>query len=178
MLNMKMLKVLIICTIGFHFTGCNTTEQERKKQTQEPFVASWESLSNHNEAPKWFEEAKFGIYFHWGVYSVPAYGNEWYPRWMHIEGQDIYEHHLKTYGHPSEFGYHDFVPMFKAEKFNAEEWAELFKKPGARFAGPVAEHHDGFSMWDSEITPWNVMDKGPKRDITGELKQAISSRGL
>ncbi len=79
---------------------------------------------------------------------------------MHIEGNDVYEHHLETYGHPSEFGYHDFVPLFKAEKFNADEWADLFVKAGARFAGPVAEHHDGFAMWDSKTTPWNAMGMG------------------
>ncbi|MFC2081547.1 alpha-L-fucosidase, partial [Bacteroidota bacterium] len=114
----------------------------------------------------------------WGVYSVPAFDNEWYPRWMHFEGTKVYAHHLKTYGHPSEFGYHDFVPMFKAEQFNADEWADLFVKAGARFAGPVAEHHDGFSMWDSKATPWNAKQMGPKRDITGELAEAIKDRGM
>ncbi len=142
------------------------------------YEPNWESLGQHEAAPQWFQDAKFGIYFHWGVYTVPAYGSEWYPRWMHFEGHEIYEHHLATYGHPSEFGYHDFVPMFKAEKFNADEWAELFEKAGARFAGPVAEHHDGFSMWDSKATPWNAKDMGPKRDITGELAEAIRERDM
>ena len=138
------------------------------------YFPDWQSLARHEEAPEWFRDAKFGIYFHWGVYSVPAYGNEWYPRWMHMEDyvrgedQNYYEHHVKTYGHPSEFGYHDFVPMFKAEHFDAEEWALLFKAAGAKFAGPVAEHHDGFAMWDSDVTPWNVMDMGPKRDIKAQ----------
>ena len=138
----------------------------------DPYAADWESLSKHNASPDWFRDAKLGIYFHWGVYSVPAYGSEWYPRQMHFENHDIYRHHVETYGHPSEFGYHDFVPMFTAENFDAEEWAELFQKAGARFAGPVAEHHDGFSMWDSEVSPWNVADMGPKKDITGELAKA------
>jgi alpha-L-fucosidase len=142
------------------------------------YEPNWESLAQHEAAPQWFQDAKFGIYFHWGVYTVPAYGSEWYPRWMHFEGNDIYEHHLATYGHPSEFGYHDFVPMFKAENFNADEWAELFLKAGARFAGPVAEHHDGFSIWDSKATPWNAKEMGPKRDITGELSEAIKDRDM
>ena len=142
------------------------------------YEPSWESLGQHEAAPEWFRDAKFGIYFHWGVYSVPAFGSEWYPRWMHFEGDPIYEHHLATYGHPSEFGYHDFVPMFKAENFNADEWADLFAKAGARFAGPVAEHHDGFAMWDSKATPWNAKQMGPKRDITGELAEAIRERDL
>jgi len=96
---------------------------------------------------------------------------------MHFPGMTNH-YHTKHFGPPGEFGYHDFVPLFKAEYFDAEEWADLFKKAGARFAGPVAEHHDGYSMWDSDITPWNVMDKGPKRDILGELEKAIHTRDM
>ena len=142
------------------------------------FTADWESLSKHEASPEWFRDAKLGIYFHWGVYSVPAYGNEWYPRHMHQVGNPVYEHHVNTYGHPSEFGYHDFVPLFQAENFNAVEWAELFQKAGARFAGPVAEHHDGFAMWDSDATPWNVADMGPKKDITGLLAAELKKRDI
>jgi len=148
------------------------------KPVSKIYEPTWESLGTHEAAPEWFRDAKLGIYFHWGVYSVPAYGNEWYPRWMHFEGNDYFEHHLENYGHPSEFGYHDFVPMFKAENFDADEWADLFIKAGARFAGPVAEHHDGFAMWDSKATPWNAADMGPKRDITGELASAIRERNM
>lgn len=166
--------LLLVILIGYYWKS-NAGQKDR---VAEKYSADWESLSQHNEEPEWFKDAKLGIYFHWGVYSVPAYGGEWYPRWMHFEGNNTYEHHLEKYGHPSEFGYHDFVPMFKAEKFNADEWADLFLKAGARFAGPVAEHHDGFSMWDSDATPWNSMDKGPKRDITGELKESITDRGM
>ena len=152
----------------------------RSPEVTEPetYSPDWESLAKHQASPEWFQDAKLGIYFHWGVYSVPAYGSEWYPRNMHFENHDIYKHHLETYGHPSEFGYHDFVPMFRAEYFDAEEWADLFQKAGARFAGPVAEHHDGFSMWDSEVTPWNVADMGPKKDITGELATALRKRDI
>lgn len=89
-----------------------------------------------------------------------------------------YKHHIEAYGELSEFGYHNFVPMFKAENFDAKKWADLFKKAGVRFAGPVAEHHDGFSMWDSDFTPWNAIDKEPKKDITGELKKAITEDGM
>ena len=145
-----------------------------------PYKADWDSLKEHNEAPEWFRDAKFGIYFHWGVYSVPAYGNEWYPKWMHAKQgrRSYYQHHVETYGEPDRFGYHDFVPMLKAEHFDAEDWADLFEKAGARYAGPVCEHHDGYSMWDSDVTPWNAADTGPKRDITGELEKAIRSRGM
>jgi len=161
-------------------TGCGSLvkKSSKEKESQLEYEESWESLARHNEQPDWFQDAKLGIYFHWGIFSVPAFGDEWYPRWMHFETRDEYKHHLKTYRQPSEFGYHDFVPMFRAQNFNSEEWAELFKKAGARFAGPVAEHHDGFSMWDSEITPWNAMDKGPQKDITGELEKSIKDRGM
>jgi len=142
------------------------------------YKENWESLSAHEEAPEWFQDAKLGIYLHWGVYSVPAFGNEWYPRNMHLKNRKEHKHHIETYGKLDEFGYHDFVPMFKAENFDALKWAQLFKKAGAKFAGPVAEHHDGFSMWDSKVTPWNAKNMGPMKDITGELKKAISDQGL
>jgi len=142
------------------------------------YEPTWESLAEYDEAAAWFKDAKFGIYAHWGVLSVPAYANDWYPRNMHIEGTDEYNHHVETYGHPSKFGYHDFVPMFKAEKFSADAWAGLFVKAGAKFAGVVAEHHDGWSNWDSDINPWNAMDMGPHRDLVGELEKAIHGRGL
>lgn len=171
-------KIFIFSLFVIVLTGCGVKKPSQNEQRKVKYEESWESLAKHNEEPEWFQDAKLGIYFHWGVYSVPAYGNEWYPRWMHFEGSDIYKHHLSTYGHPSKFGYHDFVPLFKAENFNAEEWAELFKKAGAKFAGPVAEHHDGFSMWASKVNPWNAGDKGPKRDITGELDKAIKGRGM
>ncbi len=144
------------------------------------YTADWESLKKRNPAPEWFRDAKFGIYFHWGVYCVPAFGSEWYPRNMYNKSGSSpeYKHHVETHGDPGKFGYPDFVPDFRAEKFDADEWADLFAKAGARFAGPVAEHHDGYSMWASKMTPWNVMDTGPKRDLTGELAKAIRQRGM
>lgn len=144
----------------------------------EKYQPNFESLSRHEAAPEWLQDAKLGIYFHWGVYSVPAFGTEWYPCRMYIKNRSEYTHHVETYGDPTEFGYHDFVPMFKAEYFDADEWALLFKKAGARFAGPVAEHHDGFSMWDSDVNPWNAADMGPKRDIVGELAKAIRKQDM
>ncbi len=144
-----------------------------------PYRADWESLKEHQEAPDWFRDAKIGIYFHWGVYTVPAYGNEWYAQRMHLKtGRSYYQHHVQTYGEPDRYPYHNFIPQFKAEKFNAADWADLFVQAGARFAGPVCEHHDGYSMWASKLTPWSVGDTGPKRDVTGELEKAIRARGL
>jgi alpha-L-fucosidase len=138
---------------------------------------TWASLTTHT-APSWFDDAKFGIYFHWGPYSVPAFGYEWYSRDMYIEGTQCNKFHNLVYGPPSKFGYKDFIPQFHAEKFNPEEWAALFRKAGAKFAGPVAEHCDGFSMWDSKVNPWNAARMGPKRDVVGEMSRAIRGEGL
>ena len=160
-----------IFTILFLLSSLFTTAQKHYEE-------NWESLAKHEEAPKWFADAKLGIYFHWGVYSVPAFGSEWYPSRMYNPENEVYKHHVETYGDPQEYGYDKFVPLFKAENFNAEEWAELFKMSGARFAGPVAEHHDGYSMWASKLTPWNTMSIGPNRDITGELAKAIKGQDL
>ena len=142
------------------------------------FKPDWPSLCNHQPAPEWFRDAKYGIYMHWGVYSVPAFGSEWYPRNMHMKDSREHRHHVETYGDPSEFGYHDFVPLFKAWHFDPDDWAALFAKSGAKYAGLVAEHHDGFAMWDSELTPWNAKDKGPERDIVGELAAAVRAHGM
>ena len=142
-----------------------------------PFKDNWESLSAF-EVPKWYRRAKFGIFIHWGVYSVPAYDSEWYSRNMYIQGSKAYEHHLATYGKHTEFGYKDFIPMFKAEKFDADKWAELFEKAGAKYVVPVAEHHDGFQMYKSEVSHWNAYEMGPKRDVLGELSEAFKKRGM
>ncbi|MDR0535632.1 MAG: alpha-L-fucosidase [Puniceicoccales bacterium] len=142
------------------------------------FQADWKNFAEHYQIPDWFRDAKFGIFIHWGVYSVPAFGSEWYPRNMYVEGSSVYKHHLKTYGPQTKFGYKDFVPLFKAEKFDASEWAALFKASGAKYVVPVAEHHDGFSMYASDRNPWNAVAMGPKRDILGELKKSIEGAGL
>ncbi|MGI9427455.1 MAG: alpha-L-fucosidase [Bythopirellula sp.] len=142
------------------------------------YQPNWDSLAAHDEAPDWFADAKLGIYFHWGIYSVPAFATEWYPHRMHFAGNKIRKHHEATYGPLTEFGYHDFVPMFKAEHFDPADWAELFQQAGARFAGPVAQHHDGFAMWASTVNKWNVKDRGPQRDITGELAQELRKRDM
>lgn len=110
---------------------------------QGPYTDSWESLSEH-QTPEWFRKAKLGIFIHWGPYSVPAFGSEWYSRNMYREGTMEFEHHQKTYGLQKDFGYKDFIPMLKAERFDPEAWAELFEEAGAKYVIPVAEHHDGF----------------------------------
>ena len=114
------------------------------------FRDSWESLSQFR-VPAWYRDAKFGIFIHWGVYSVPAFANEWYSRNMYIQGTPEFEHHVKTYGPQREFGYKDFIPLFRAEKFRPEEWADLFREAGARYVVPVAEHHDGFQIGRAHV---------------------------
>ncbi|WP_343330180.1 alpha-L-fucosidase [Polaribacter staleyi] len=171
-----MSRIVVLMLSLLFLVSCSKNEEvkiKRTKKTEEIYQANWESLSKHNETPEWFTDAKFGIYFHWGVYSVPAYGSEWYPWNMYKKGSSEYEHHREIYGAQEEFGYHKFVPQFTAEKFNADEWVSLFKKAGAKFAGPVAQHHDGFAMWKSTVNPWNSFNKGPKRDITGEIAAAV-----
>ncbi|WP_420239593.1 alpha-L-fucosidase [Telmatobacter bradus] len=115
------------------------------------------------------------FFIHWGLYSIPAHVNEWYIR--HMYTTDV-EWHTKHYGPPNQFGYKDFIPLFKAEKFDPHAWADLFAQSGARYVIPVAEHHDGFAMWDSDLTPWCAGKMGPKRDLIGELAAAIRQRNL
>jgi len=141
------------------------------------FEPTWQSLRTHS-VPDWYQDAKFGIFIHWGLYAVPAFGNEWYPRNMYLPGTLEYEHHLKTYGPHTQFGYKDFIPMFKAEKYDAQAWADLFLKSGAKFVVPVAEHHDGFPMYDCSLSEWCAAKMGPKRDLIGELAEAVRHKGM
>ena len=141
-----------------------------------------QSLSNWNdvkrEVPEWFRDAKFGLFFHWGPYSVPAFENEWYSRNMYAKGSSQNKHHKNTYGNLNEFGYKEFFPMFTGEKFDPDEWADLVVRSGAKYAGPVTEHADNFSMWNSKVNPINCVNYGPKRDITGECVKAFRSKGI
>lgn len=137
---------------------------------------NWSAVSK--EAPEWFRDAKFGLFFHWGPYCVPAFENEWYSRNMYAKGLEQNIYHEKTYGNLHDFGYKDFYPMMKGEKFDPEEWAALVKRSGARYAGPVTEHADNFSMWDSKINPVNSMNYGPGRDVVGECLEAFRRNGI
>lgn len=140
------------------------------------FEANWESLSK-NPIPEWMKDAKFGIYTHWSVFSVPAHGGPDYIKNLYAgpeaDEKGTYSYHVEKYGTLDKFGYKDFIPMFKAEKFNADEWVGLMHESGARFGGILLVHHDGFCLWDSDHTRWNSMDMGPKRDLYGEIAQAV-----
>jgi alpha-L-fucosidase len=141
------------------------------------FKPSWESLKQYT-VPEWYRDSKFGIFIHWGVYAVPAFGNEWYSRNMYVQGTDEFKHHVATYGPHSAFGYKDFIPQLTGAQFDATAWAELFRQAGARYVVPVAEHHDGFAMYDSSFSKWNAVQMGPHRDVIGELAAAIRQQGL
>lgn len=142
--------------------------------------------------PDWYRDAKLGIFIHWGPYCVPEYGSEWYPRLMYMDDQVlapngkvktntasyIYEHHVKYWGSPGEFGYKDFIPLFTGEQFDPDFWMQLFREAGAKYVVAVAEHHDGFAMYHSSNTRWNSVNMGPKRDVLKDLGQAADKHGL
>ncbi len=163
-------------------------------QKEQKYQPAFESLEKVNPVPEWFKDAKFGIYFHWGVFAVPAYANEWYPRNMYGKNTNERKHHTEVYGTPEEWPYNNFItgakdkegnfvqfaPKLKSEggQFDPEEWAQFFADAGAKFAGPVAEHHDGFSMWASKVNPWNSKEMGPKLDLAGLFEKAIRARDM
>lgn len=162
------------------------------------YEATWDSVNQHNTggtAPEWFMDAKFGIYMHWGPYCVPAFGSEWYAKYMYETDTGNYRYHTANYGDPfTDWGYEKFMtgaydkngnwvqfaPKLKSEggSFDPDEWAQLFKDAGAKFAGMTAEHADGWSNWDSEVNEWNAVDMGPKLDLVGLVLDAIEEQGL
>jgi alpha-L-fucosidase len=164
-----------------------------------PVMPTWDSLRENYKVPSWFRGAKFGIFMHFGIFSVPAHGNEWYEKFLYAGGNDSVlkvlggndfalgvndgpnstrAWHTQHFGPPDQFGYKDFIPMFKAEHFDADAWAALFKKAGARYVMPGAQHHENFAMWDSKVTPFNAVQMGPRRDIIGELAAAVRKQGM
>jgi alpha-L-fucosidase len=132
-----------------------------------------QSIAASYQIPEWFRDAKFGIFMHWGVYSVPAYQHEWYPRNMYGEWHNW---HVASYG--ADFGYKDFLPSFTADKFNPADWVALFRKAGAKYIVPTAEHHDGFTLYDSSFTRWKAPNFGPKRDLIGDLAKEVRQAGI
>ena len=164
-MNKKLIALLLFaCTI---FTS----------EAQKKYDNTWESLKTY-KVPEWWKNMKFGIYFHWGPYTVPAFDTEWYSHHMYTKGSKFEKYHNMVYGTTDKFGYKDFIPQFTGEKFDADEWAELFKEAGAQFAGPCAEHADGFAMWDSKLTEWNSVKMGPKVDVVAEMQRAIKKRDM
>jgi alpha-L-fucosidase len=161
------------------------------KTNAQNYQPNWESL-NTRKIPSWFHQDKFGIFIHWGVYSVPAYApvmpnsgysySEWYRYRLHEKQKDFMVFHNKNYG--SSFAYEQFEPMFKAEMFDPNQWADLFKKSGARYVVLTSKHHDGYTLWNSAEAdrdwnrPWNAVTGTPKRDLLGDLSTSVRGAGL
>jgi len=178
----RALLVMVLLAVSAQVSAQTPTVADKVREVRAvansgPFAPAWTSLEKFT-TPDWYQDAKFGIFIHWGLYSVPAFDNEWYPRNMYKKGEKAFDHHVKTFGPQSTFGYKDFIPLFKAEKFNAAEWASLFKAAGAKYVVPVAEHHDGFPMYASDFTEWSAARMGPRRDVVGELARAVRAEGL
>ena len=141
-----------------------------------PFDRSWQSL-NQWECPAWFQDAKLGIWMHWGPQAVPMEG-DWYAWGMYIQGNNAYTHHLKHYGHPSEFGYKDIINLFNPTEMDFEERIKMYKDAGAKYVFMLAVHHDNYDLWDSKYHSWDAVDKMPHRDLVGEFTQAARKHGM
>lgn len=142
-----------------------------------PYEPNWPSLISYG-VPEWMLDAKFGIYMHWGLYAVPAFGYEWYGKRVYEPDNPIHAEHIRRFGPLSEFGYKDFIPQFLAENYDPAQWAELIQKAGAKYGGFSLAHHDGYGLWDSDVYQWNVGKMGPKRDLYGELVTELRRRDV
>jgi len=148
---------------------------------QKQIGESWEELRSR-PYPQWFKDAKLGVFIHWGVYSVPAYGGaesyaEWFLRGIQSGAQNRVDFMKNNYG--ENFQYKDFAPLFKAELFDADEWAEIFENAGAKYIILVSKHHDGYCLWPSKYAPgWNSVDVGPRRNLVDEIATAVRKKGI
>jgi len=152
------------------------TDSLRLPIAEGPFQPTLESLANY-ECPEWFRDAKFGIWSHWGPQAVPMNG-DWYARGMYEPGNRHYAYHTNHYGHPSEFGYKDIIPLWQAEKWDPDRLMQLYKRAGAKYFVSMAVHHDNFFLWNTKLHRWNSVDMGPKRDVVGEWQKAARKYGL
>ncbi len=143
---------------------------------QGKFQPTWESLKDY-EVPEWFRNVKFGIWAHWGPQCVEGSG-DWMARSLYMEGTREYKHHVKHYGHPSEFGFKDILPLFKAERWNPDSLVGFYKQIGAQYFFALGNHHDNYDLWDSRYQPWNSKNIGPKKDILAGWSAAARKHGL
>ena len=151
-------------------------QQQEINVADSPFKPSDESLKQY-QYPEWFRDAKFGIWAHWGPQAVPRQG-DWYARRMYQEKDPAYKYHLEHYGHPSQFGYKDIIPLWKAQKWDPDKLMELYKKAGARYFVSMGTHHDNFFLWNSKLNKWNAANMGPGKDVVGIWQQAAKKQGL
>ncbi|MBO4826806.1 MAG: alpha-L-fucosidase [Prevotella sp.] len=150
--------------------------EQHERMLRGRYEPTWESLAAHR-TPEWFRDAKFGIWAHWGPQCVEGSG-DWMARSLYIEGSNEYRYHVKHYGHPSEVGFKDILPLFKAERWDADKLVARYKRCGAKYFFVLGNHHDNYDLWDSKYQPWNAMNIGPKRDILDEWAKAARKHGL
>jgi alpha-L-fucosidase len=166
--------VLILLTAGFILSL--SAQQQSRTVTEGPFKPSDESLKQY-QYPEWFRDAKLGFWAHWGPQAVPRQG-DWYAKKMYQEGSPDYKYHLEHFGHPSEFGYKDIIPLWKAEKWDPDKLMALYKKTGAKYFVSMGSHHDNFFLWNSRINRWNAVNMGPKKDVVALWQQAAKNQGM
>lgn len=167
--------ILIVIWIGVFLTSCSSSKHET--MLEGPYEPTWESLSQYNQAPDWFRDAKFGIWAHWGPQCQPEQG-DWYARGMYDEGSRQYNWHVENYGHPSEFGFKDVINLWKADKWNPDQLMTLYKKAGAKYFFTLGNHHDNFDLWDSQYQEWNSVNMGPKKNIVGIWEKTARAHDL
>jgi alpha-L-fucosidase len=153
--------------------GCATTGGAPAAR---PFQPTWESLIGGYRTPDWFRDAKLGIWAHWGPQCVPERG-DWYGRQMYIQGNPYYEHHLRTYGHPTEVGFMEIINRWRADAWDPQDLLDLYEAAGAKYVVAMAQHHDNLDLFESSH-PWNSLRVGPKRDIVGTWEKLVRARGL
>ena len=178
---MQIKRLLLVCGTLFAFNaGAQEVQvpvsEAHEKMATGKYQPTWQSLRQHR-VPEWFRNAKFGIWAHWGPQCVEGTG-DWMARSMYMEGSREYKHHVEHYGHPSEFGFKDLLPLFKAENWDPDKLVEKYKKVGAQYFFVLGNHHDNFDLWDSKYQPWNAKNMGPQRDVVGEWAQAARKHGL
>jgi alpha-L-fucosidase len=168
--------LLTLAACGLAVTAARAQDDVTARIAPGPFQPTMQSLQSYT-CPDWFRDAKFGIWAHWGPQAVPEEG-DWYARKMYEEGSPVYKSHLERFGHPSEQGYKDIIPLWRAEKWDPDRLMTLYKKAGAKYFVSMGSHHDNFFLWNSKVHRWNAVAMGPKRDVVGDWQKAAQKQGL
>ena len=186
-LNQPHLLALLLCaslTAGSGMKAASPPMEEIKVPIANgPCEPNWKSLGDHFKTPSWWRDAKIGMWLHWGPQAVAENG-DWYAKWIYMPKYawgnytSVYADHLAKYGHPSEFGYKDMLPLWKVEKWDPEQLMALYHRAGARYVIAQGMHHDNFDLWDSKWQPWNAVKIGPHRDIVGGWEKAARKEGM
>jgi alpha-L-fucosidase len=169
-------RFFMLCISAFMVSYSLSAQTGKLPIAEGPYKPENQSLEQY-QYPDWFRDAKLGFWAHWGPQAVPRQG-DWYAKRMYQEKDNAYKWHLAHYGHPSEFGYKDIIPLWKAEKWNPDQLMELYKKAGAKYFVSMGTHHDNFFLWDSKIHEWNAVKMGPKKDVVALWQQAAKKQGM